>query len=106
MIRKALSPEYYPQMAPGLHGEDDHLLGFKHTDHCIDAIRQSLMCSADVSPFVWRPDAMNRLRPEGKVMHTCRNFEKIWEWAWDNRIRGNLDEMDFVSGSAIVTGMT
>ena len=49
---------------------------------------------------------MSRLRPEGKVMHTCRNFEKIWAWAWDNRIRGNLDEMDFVSGSAIVTGMT
>ena len=106
MIRKALNPDYYPQMAPDQHGGEDHLLGFRHTDHCIDAIRQSLMCSADISPLVFRPDAMNKLRPEGRVMHTCRNFEKIWLWAWDNRIKSNLHDMDFVHGGKLVTGPT
>ena len=114
MIRKALSPDYYPPMTHG-HGhghhnnsggeDQDHLLGFKHTDHCIDALRQSIMCSADISPYVWRPDnATGKLRPDNRVVHTCRNFERIWEWAWDNRIRGNLDDMDFVKGGEIVVG--
>ncbi|KAJ3737768.1 hypothetical protein DFJ43DRAFT_23524 [Lentinula guzmanii] len=46
-IRKALHPEYYNFTASEL---DRLLFREKHMDHCIDAIRQSLMCSGDVTP--------------------------------------------------------
>ncbi|KAJ5569720.1 uncharacterized protein N7459_009150 [Penicillium hispanicum] len=58
-----------------------------HMDHCIDYLRQSIMCHGDVTPLVHIP------RPGGprgngapwmpnfRVKHTCRNFWKIHEWA-------------------------
>lgn len=50
-------------------------------DHCIDSIRQSLMCSADVATmaFSWLPSKI--LEPNMEVTHTCRNFSKIRDWA-------------------------
>lgn len=60
-----------------------------HSDHCIDAIRQSVMCHADVSPIsfhvVLPPDDVDDVGtgifPRLGTKHTCRNFEKIQDWA-------------------------
>jgi hypothetical protein len=58
-----------------------------HIDHCLDYIRQVLMCHADVTPIVHkkRNPGYNPLlppwQPNFHVTHTCRNFDKIHEWA-------------------------
>jgi hypothetical protein len=93
MIRKALSPSYYDAADP----EWSHLLSEKHTSHCIDSLRQSLMCASDITPIVWIRDEENKLRPEGRVIHTCRNFEAIRQWARDNQIGQNADLSQFVN---------
>lgn len=81
MIRKALSPDYYPQVTPGQDGEDE-LLGFHHINHCVDAIRQSLMCTVDLTPLVWQwSDERQMLVEKATVVHTCRNFDRIRDWA-------------------------
>lgn len=111
MIRMALDPEHYPSLAPaaqrwsrrGTDRKHDHLLGSAHTSHCIDSIRQTLMCGADISTLVWRRDKEDKLRPEGRVMHTCRNFARVWEWADSHQFRGELNESMFVKGTPIVT---
>ncbi|GFF55726.1 hypothetical protein IFM58399_10144 [Aspergillus lentulus] len=57
-----------------------------HLDHCIDSIRQSLMCSSDISTIVWVWDpASHTARPHANVTHTCRNFEAIRQWSWEHR---------------------
>ncbi|KAF9740465.1 hypothetical protein PMIN06_012999 [Paraphaeosphaeria minitans] len=67
-------------------------LAMKHLDHCVDSIRQSLMCSADVTPlpYVWWRK-YNQLMPTTAVTHTCRDFEAIRDWAKEHRA-GKVDE--------------
>ena len=98
MIRKALYPEYYVSLAPNGNGTDrnkDHLLGHIHTDHCVDSIRQTLMCGADISSIVWVRDSDNIIRPEGRVAHSCRNFDRIAEWIGNHEFEGVMDESQF-----------
>ncbi|KAF5313158.1 hypothetical protein D9619_003703 [Psilocybe cf. subviscida] len=81
MIRKALYPERYPDMALGGAQADEHV------GHCIDAIRQGLMCAADTSVIVWQWDEkQQRTTFRGNVAHTCRNFDAIRDWAMERQI--------------------
>ncbi|PKY07907.1 hypothetical protein P168DRAFT_286080 [Aspergillus campestris IBT 28561] len=57
-------------------------LGIEHLDHCVDSIRQSLMCSSDISTVVWAWDESRQMTlPLANVTHTCRDFEAIRQWA-------------------------
>ncbi|KAI9647635.1 hypothetical protein NHQ30_004020 [Ciborinia camelliae] len=69
----------------------DPILELSHIEHCIDDLRQSLMCSADVTPLSWIWDPGNEgERPQAKVYaevaHTCRDFEMIVAWAREHRV--------------------
>ncbi|KAL1591915.1 hypothetical protein SLS60_011507 [Paraconiothyrium brasiliense] len=59
-----------------------------HHDHCVDALRMSLMCSADVTPVTFIDDSAVPQRrnslPDFSTKHTCRNFEEIVNWSWEN----------------------
>ncbi|KAL0071714.1 hypothetical protein AAF712_000636, partial [Marasmius tenuissimus] len=73
-MRKAMYPEHYPNTPEGIHTP--------HMRHCISSIRQSLMCSADISPIVWQwSEKSHAAKERSDVVHTCRNFDKIKEWA-------------------------
>ena len=93
MVRKALHSEYYRPHNPGPNpGDQDELLGPDHVDHCIDAIRQSLMCSSDVSVLVWKWNKKwQRSLEVGQIVHTCRRFDKIQAWAKERAIYGGFD---------------
>ncbi|KAK3317707.1 hypothetical protein B0T19DRAFT_435447 [Cercophora scortea] len=93
MIRQALHPEYYKPHTPGPHpGEEDELLGHDHVDHCVDAIRQSLMCNADISVLTWRWNRKQKKNMEmGTILHTCRRFDKIQDWARKHAVYHNMD---------------
>ncbi|KAH8831410.1 hypothetical protein DL96DRAFT_1705846 [Flagelloscypha sp. PMI_526] len=73
MLRMKLSPEYYN--GNGLM-DDDHL------SHCIDSLRQAISCNVDVTPFVWKwSEPHSRYMGRLNVVHSCRNFEAVREWA-------------------------
>lgn len=44
------------------------------------------MCASDttVIPLWWNPEAKS-VQPRTDIMHTCRDFESIWEWGWENK---------------------
>jgi hypothetical protein len=87
VVRKALSPSHYTLSHPGHDGEDE-LLGFHHVDHCVDSLRQSLMCSVDVTPLVWQwSDERQKYLEKAQVPHTCRNFNAVKEWAANNALK-------------------
>ncbi|OJJ47404.1 hypothetical protein ASPZODRAFT_16085 [Penicilliopsis zonata CBS 506.65] len=57
-----------------------------HVDHCIDYLRQTIMCHSDVTPITHIPKPSHHQRgapwmPNFASKHTCRNFWKIHEWA-------------------------
>ncbi|KAF5327262.1 hypothetical protein D9619_003931 [Psilocybe cf. subviscida] len=87
MIRQALNPDYYPEMRMGNPKIDGHV------NHCVDSIRQSLMCSADISTIVWQWDeGTQNTTLRGNVAHKCRNFNLIREWAHKNMIGRHFDD--------------
>jgi hypothetical protein len=89
MIRNALFSRY--QSSDDL---DDplELLKFDHLDHCVDSIRQSLMCNADISviPFQWIEEEQ-QLAARATVPHVCRNFTRIQRWAQERAVSGLPD---------------
>jgi len=83
MLRQALHPDYFR-------------IQFKstplRTDHCIKSIRESIMCSVDVTPDVWSwDDGRQRSILRSDSVHTCRNFEAIRGWVAKNHLVGNFD---------------
>lgn len=52
------------------------------TEHCIEMIRLSLMCTADMTlmPVKW---STNRgwIKPQFETVHTCRNYEDLRLWS-------------------------
>ena len=58
-----------------------------HVDHCIETLRQTLMCHADVTPLLVRldPESPTGTRADFDAHHKCRDFERVMayvdEWA-------------------------
>ncbi|KAK7471273.1 hypothetical protein VKT23_002681 [Stygiomarasmius scandens] len=49
---------------------------------CIDSLRQSLMCTADINPMVYsRSPETGEFELSDTNAYTCRDFEAIREWA-------------------------
>jgi len=91
-VRKGLSPEYYTDPVAGT------LAGVKledwpeHLSHCLDGIRQSLMCSADISLVVWQwIESQETASPRMDVIHSCRNYDKIADWAKAHKWQREFD---------------
>ncbi|KAG6915681.1 hypothetical protein DXG01_010470 [Tephrocybe rancida] len=80
MIRKALHPEYYP---PDSREDEEERQG--HLGHCVNSLRQSLQCNADISPIIWRKLENKRILPRFDIVHSCRDFDKIREWGLGHR---------------------
>lgn len=91
MIRRRLYPSYYKFNDTGPDGEDD-LLGLSHIDHCVDSIRQSLMCHADVTPVIYTwSDTSKRYVAKTHVPHVCRNFDAVSAWASERTLEEKID---------------
>ncbi|KAL8701607.1 MAG: hypothetical protein Q9201_004815 [Fulgogasparrea decipioides] len=53
----------------------------RHYEHCVDYIRQSLMCKFDttIMPFNWVLDHQNPT-PNGNTIHKCINWDHMQDW--------------------------
>ncbi|KAF8244400.1 hypothetical protein K440DRAFT_605131 [Wilcoxina mikolae CBS 423.85] len=66
---------------------EHELMGIEHLSHCLDALRQSLMCSSDITPLPWKWDEKaGEAKEVAEVQHTCRDFGRIQEWARKNKV--------------------
>jgi len=88
-IRQAFSPDRY-QSSPHAHkhAKIDPTL---HRDHCLEAIRQSLKCSADLTPIPSRYyEALGQNYIDSNRPHVCRNWGNIRSWV-NERVNGSLE---------------
>lgn len=114
VIRKALHPDYYVDPVTGAIGNivKDDLPD--HLNHCVDTIRQALMCAADItyvkaittrfkqiltlggifSPHVWHWDEERKISLPAfhDAAHVCRSYDNIVEWAKTHRMKHHFDE--------------
>ncbi|KAK2609211.1 hypothetical protein QQS21_002293 [Conoideocrella luteorostrata] len=84
LIRKYTWPihlfnETWGDLYPEGRGEEDKVSMRMHVDHCIEALRLSLMCYVDVTPVLMIYDAArpSKVKSDFNVYHKCRDFNKI-----------------------------
>ncbi|KAH6918491.1 hypothetical protein BKA70DRAFT_1457224 [Coprinopsis sp. MPI-PUGE-AT-0042] len=88
VVRKALNKEYYANDA---HVDEEHV------SHCVDSVRQSLMCNADISVNVWQwSDELKGVVGHSSQVHSCKNFDKLKSWAQGHRLRKWIDTRTYV----------
>ncbi|KAF2502890.1 hypothetical protein BU16DRAFT_554922 [Lophium mytilinum] len=102
LLRKALTwnYEYYHKQGEGPFTNSDYVIRY-HVTHCLDVLRQQLMCTVDVGVLgqIW-------YHPEGYPMepfvdfhtnHKCRNFEAVRAWAEKHQLppEENVDMQHF-----------
>ncbi|KAJ3509500.1 hypothetical protein NLJ89_g5194 [Agrocybe chaxingu] len=82
MLRKYVYHEYYEKFDPSFVDASP-----KTFHHCVEIIRQNLMCSADVAMITYEWVRGFRLPyPDFNTKHQCRNYQKILDWANDNAV--------------------
>ena len=66
-----------------MHDEVPQSVHFTHVNHCLDAIRQDIICNADDTPrytgFVNGPPSSGL----GQI-HMCRDWERLEQWAQEH----------------------
>ncbi|KAK0724427.1 hypothetical protein B0H67DRAFT_470751, partial [Lasiosphaeris hirsuta] len=81
-LRKVIYADYYsrPENMPLEFLVGDTLF-FNHIDHCIDFLRQFLMCASDVTPVTSNWVLTHHSpHPDFNTMHKCRNFDALLGW--------------------------
>jgi hypothetical protein len=63
-------------------------------DHCLEILRKNIECNADIGLFTFYMLEGDPLPwPELNSWHTCRNFNKVRDWALEKSI-GNMERPD------------
>ncbi|KAK7943557.1 uncharacterized protein PG986_012670 [Apiospora aurea] len=85
-IRISLSQDYYRTVLDSSHFDPaEGSYGRDHISHCLDALREAIMCASDISVITWKWNhKAQRALGHGDIVHTCRNFESIHDWSTKN----------------------
>ncbi|KAF5022922.1 hypothetical protein F66182_5041 [Fusarium sp. NRRL 66182] len=84
LLRKSLYFNYDHYKALGGHAfHNDGEVFRLHLTHCLDTIRQVLMCNTDTSLLgqVWYKKDDPRAFPDFNTKHTCKNYDDVRKWA-------------------------
>lgn len=59
-----------------------------HADHCIDLVREALICHGDTAPFftVVDPEQPQGARGDFNAHRKCKDSSKLQEWVDDNYV--------------------
>jgi len=87
-IKQYLHPEYYYD-----HEAQDWDELYSHVDHCLESLRQEVLCTADVNVYTLEWTKHSRFKPTVRVPqpHACVDWENVHDWM-KSRAAG-LDDM-------------
>ncbi|TLD36224.1 tat pathway signal sequence [Venturia nashicola] len=84
LLRKGLiyNYPYYKNLGKGPFSNGDHVVKV-HITHCLDILRQQLMCTVDTGVLgqIWVYPENPEPFVDFNTKHTCKNFEAIRRWA-------------------------
>ncbi|KAK7421987.1 hypothetical protein QQZ08_009708 [Neonectria magnoliae] len=85
LLRQDSYKEYYSEHGGDIEAEPEDLRG--HLDHCIEILRVALMCQSDVGVYTFKYyDGYKGHWPDFSTLHTCRNFDRIRDWAFEKAV--------------------
>ena len=92
MIRQYTWRDYYRQhtdrVATPVDLRDTEVGLRMHVDHCIESLRISLMCHADVTPFLIAeaPERFVKLKADFSPHRRCRKLEPLVKYMEENQM--------------------
>lgn len=91
-LRKSSWPDHY-KLDPLL--QRDPSVVRMHLDDCIELIRQSIMCHAEVAMITWDwVKNHKQAYPNFNTRHACRKFENVMDWAMQHADRSEVTRME------------
>jgi hypothetical protein len=89
LLRQSLdyNIDYYRSQSKGAFVNDDNIVR-KHVSHCLDIIRQQLMCTPDTGLLgqVWWDVNNPKSFVDFNTEHKCKNFDAIRQWAEERQL--------------------
>ncbi|KAG2144906.1 hypothetical protein BD769DRAFT_1382764 [Suillus cothurnatus] len=91
-LRKSSWPDHY-KLDPWF--QRDPSVVRMHLDDCVELIRQSIMCNAEVVVITW-DWVKNHTKPypNFNTRHACRKFENVMDWAVQHADRSEVARME------------
>ncbi|KAK1982134.1 hypothetical protein LZ30DRAFT_591290 [Colletotrichum cereale] len=93
VLRQYIWRDSYPNdLIPSLLKFNSLAVAQKHADHCIDTLRQALMCTGDITPYlVYKKETPYStsdvpVREDFQAFHKCRNLSKLLKWVTENGV--------------------
>ncbi|KAJ5772117.1 hypothetical protein N7520_002646 [Penicillium odoratum] len=73
-----------------------------HLDHCIEMIRQSLMCTADLGLMTYNfVEFRAEAWPDFNTLHKCRDFDKVHDWMYERALhKPKTADTNFITKTA------
>ncbi|KAH7156638.1 hypothetical protein EDB81DRAFT_880947 [Dactylonectria macrodidyma] len=85
LLRQDSYRDYYSHHGGDIEVQPEDLRG--HLDHCLEILRIALMCQSDTGVFTFKYyEGYEGHWPDFSTLHTCRNFESIRDWAFQNAV--------------------
>ncbi|CAI6092891.1 unnamed protein product [Clonostachys chloroleuca] len=84
LLRKSLYFNYDHYKVLGQHAfKNEEPILRRHVTHCLDTIRQVLMCNVDTAVLgqVWANPNNPKAFPDFNTKHVCKNYESVRKWA-------------------------
>ncbi|CZT11665.1 uncharacterized protein RAG0_15749 [Rhynchosporium agropyri] len=89
LVRKSLyyNIDYYRSQGKGAFVNKENIVQY-HVSHCLDIIRQQLMCTPDTGLLgqVWWDRNYPKAFVDFNTEHKCKNFDAIRQWAEERQI--------------------
>lgn len=100
ILRMSRYEQYYREKDSAQARQVLAYLETEHVEHCIESLRQSIMCHSDITPLVsqWNSEKQ-QMELRSSVVHSCRSFQRVSEWASDHQLKFSDLDLD-VTGNA------
>lgn len=100
LMRKIVYPNVFKiDLTSGSEEAEDNIY---HLEHCYEQLRQSIQCASDVGTIYWEwSEEKQKMFGNLRTTHTCKDFDKIREWAAQHRLDETFDQFHKVEGAPI-----
>lgn len=94
LLRKSIHREYYDKHEGSFAGAPEAVVQ-GHLQHCVETLRQTLMCHGDISLLTYNwVEGREMPYPNFNTIHTCKKWDTLTQWnmhrdvtvEWDNGV--------------------
>ena len=83
--------------------QDDPKVVRTHIDHCIEMLRQSIMCQSDLGILTYNwVEVQDFPWPNFNTEHQCRDYEKVLEWDKEKEVMAFEEKMTKTQGVTVL----